>query len=207
MRTTVFDTPVICHLLSGISWLLMNLTGWKVEGERPKARSYVLIAAPHTSNWDFIIFMGVALRWRTPLFWLGKSTLFKGPMGPLMRWLGGIPVHRDRKNTNLVGQAVAAFNSHHRFVLALSPEGTRSKVNQWKTGFWHIANNAKVPVYPGFVDFSRKTCGAGPVYKLTGDIERDIANLQAFYAPYQGQRPHEQSSIVTTLKADPQQQG
>ncbi|MCL6270705.1 lysophospholipid acyltransferase family protein [Sansalvadorimonas sp. 2012CJ34-2] len=204
MRTTVFDTPVISHLLCGISWLLMNLTGWKLEGEKPKARKFVMIGAPHTSNWDFLVFMGVALRWRTPVFWLGKSSLFKGPMGPIMRWLGGIPVHRERK-CNLVEQAVAGFNSHHRFVLTLSPEGTRSKVTKWKTGFWHIANNAKVPVYPGFVDFANKRCGSGPAYKLTGDIHQDIANLQAFYAPFRGRRQEEETPLVTTLTADPQQ--
>ena len=201
MRITVFDTPVICQLLRGIATLILKLAGWKVEGQKPTVRRYVLIGAPHTSNWDFVIFMAVALKLRMPMFWLGKNTLFRGPMGPVMRYLGGIPVYRQRKN-NMVGQAVAAFNCHSRFVLALAPEGTRSKVNEWKTGFWHIAHDAKVPVVPAYVDFTRKIAGIGATYKLTGDKKQDIANLQTFYAPYRGRRPSEESPLATPIKAD-----
>lgn len=201
MRITVFDTPVICQLLSGLTWMMLKLTGWEIEGQKPAARRFVMIGAPHTSNWDFLLFMAVALQMRTPVFWLGKSSLFKGPMGPVMRYLGGIPVYRERK-TNMVDQAVAAFNCHHRFVLTLAPEGTRSKVSEWKTGFWHIAHNAKIPVIPAYVDFSRKITGVGPAYKLTGDKTLDIANLQAFYAPYRGHCSQEQSPLVTNIKAN-----
>ncbi|WP_281648840.1 lysophospholipid acyltransferase family protein [Parendozoicomonas sp. Alg238-R29] len=199
MRITVFDTPVVCQLLSVLAWLVLKLTGWKVKRQKPVTRRFVMIGAPHTSNWDFVIFMGVALQMRMPMFWLGKSSLFKGPMGPIMRYLGGIPVHRER-NSNLVNQAAAAFCCHKRFVLALAPEGTRSHVTKWKTGFWHIAQEAKVPVIPAYVDFSQKLAGIGPAYKLTGDKQQDIANLQAFYAPYKGKIPQQQPTLVANFK-------
>ncbi|MTI14749.1 lysophospholipid acyltransferase family protein [Sansalvadorimonas verongulae] len=201
MRITVFDTPVVRQLFSALAWLLLKLTGWNIEGQKPLTRRFVLIGAPHTSNWDFVIFMAVALRMRIPIYWLGKASLFKGPFGPIMRYLGGVAVHRERNN-NLVSQAIAAYNCHPRFVLALAPEGTRSSVSEWKSGFWHIANGAKVPVVPAYVDLSKKLAGIGEPYKLVGDKEKDIANLQAFYAPYKGKRPGQQPSIVTNLKSN-----
>ena len=201
MRITVFETPVVRQLFSGLAWLLLKLTGWKVEGEKPLTRRFVLIGAPHTSNWDFVIFMVVALRLRIPVYWLGKASLFKGPLGPIMRYLGGVAVHRERNN-NLVSQAIAAYNCHPRFVLALAPEGTRSAVSEWKSGFWHIANGAKVPVVPAYIDFPRKIAGVGEPYKLIGDKEKDIANLQAFFAPYKGKCPEQQPSIVINLEPD-----
>ena len=201
MRITVFNTPVLCQLLSGLAWLLLKLTGWKIEGQKPLSRRFVMIGAPHTSNWDFIIFMGIALRMRMPVFWLGKSSLFRGPFGPVMRYLGGVPVYRERKN-NLVSQVVGAFNCHPSFILAIAPEGTRSAVTEWKTGFWHIAQGAKVPVLPAFVDFPTKRAGIGSPYKLKGNMEQDIANLQAFYAPFTGKVPQQQPTLVTNLKPD-----
>ncbi|CAM3815884.1 lysophospholipid acyltransferase family protein [Parendozoicomonas haliclonae] len=201
MRLTVFNTPVLCLLLGWLARLMMKICGWKIEGQRPCCRSFVMVAGPHTSNWDFVVFMAVALTMRVPLHWLGKSSLFWGPFGPIMRYLGGIPVNRQQKN-NLVDKAVAAFNCHQRFVLALSPEGTRSTVSKWKTGFWHIANQAKVPVIPGYADFSRKVAGIGPIYRLTGNKDKDIANLQAFFAPFRGCRQEEQSRLVTNTPAD-----
>ncbi len=201
MRLTIFNTPIISQLLSLTARLLMKICGWTIEGQKPTHRRFVMIGAPHTSNWDLMVLMGVALSMRTPIFWLGKSSLFRGPCGPVMRYLGGIPVHRERKN-NLVGKAVSAFTCHDRFVLALSPEGTRTAVNQWRTGFWHIANQAKVPIIPAYADLSRKIAGTGSAYKTTGDMDKDIANLQAFYAPYLSNRLQEDPTPVTDTTTD-----
>ena len=196
MRRTVFDTPVVTQLLRGIARLMLKMAGWKVEGKTPCSRRFVLIGAPHTSNWDFVLFMCVALLYKTKMFWLGKSSIFKGPAGPIMRWMGGIPVTRNNKSNNLVNQAVAAFNSHNQFVLCVAPEGTRSHVNEWKSGFWHIASQAKVPVVPAFVDGENKITGLKPAYRLTGDQEKDIANLQAVYSGLRGLNPSRQPTPV-----------
>ncbi len=194
MRITVFKTPVICHLLQALAWIMLKLTGWAIEGQKPTERRFVLVGAPHTSNWDFILFMAIALRMGTPLYWMGKHTLFKGPMGLVMRYFGGIPVNRHQRN-NLVDQVVKAFNTHEQFVLAIAPEGTRSQVNKWKSGFWHMASKAGVPVIPAYVDAPRKVGGLGKAYPLSDNKDRDIANLQAFYRPFLGINPQFQTSL------------
>ncbi len=201
MRLTIFDTPVISHLMVFIAWLSLKLAGWKTEGEKPAMSRYVLIGAPHTSNWDFLLFMAIALRFRIKLYWLGKASLFRGPMGPVMRWLGGIPVHRDR-NCNLVCQTVAAFRRYPRLVLALSPEGTRSYVSEWKTGFYHIARQAGVPILPGYLDARTKTVGLGQPIRPSGDIAKDMACIRQFYSAFSGIRPERSNQPSMPLQAE-----
>ena len=188
MRRTVFDTPVVSHFFRLVSWLLIRLTGWKMEGKKPPARKYVLIAAPHTSNWDFIYTIALAFSFNIKVYWMGKSGLFKGPMGPWMRFMGGIPVYRDKAN-GLVQQVADRFNSHSELVVAIPPEGTRGKVGQWKSGFYHVANTAGVPIALGFLDFRNKTGGFGPMFSPTGDFEKDLAKIQAFYKDITGKHP------------------
>ncbi|MTI13871.1 lysophospholipid acyltransferase family protein [Sansalvadorimonas verongulae] len=188
MRRTVFDTPVVHHFFNFVSWIGLKLTGWKIEGSAPHHSKYVLIAAPHTSNWDFPVTLAIAFRLNVKLFWMGKASLFKGPMGPIMKWLGGIPVDRSQ-NTGLVQQVVDEFNRCKELVVTIPPEGTRSKVKKWKSGFYHVAHGAGVPISLGFLDFKRKVGGISKTFIPTGNYEEDLKNIQAFYKGITGKRP------------------
>lgn len=188
MHYTIFDTPILRDLMRTLSIFLLRLRGWRIDGNFPDLPKYVLIAAPHTSNWDFPLTLGVCFALRAKLYWMGKHTLFWGPLGPLMRWLGGIPVLRSRSNS-LVQQMVAVYQRSDKLVVAIPPEGTRQRVKEWKTGFYHIACGAQVPVVLAYMDYARKVCGFGPVFYPTGDIALDMAQIQAFYQDKVGKYP------------------
>lgn len=185
MRRTIYNTPVIKQVMTVIAWTGLKVTGWKLEGQPPKENKYVLIAVPHTSNWDFPITLAMAYIFGFEIFWMGKDSLFKGAMGPIMKWLGGIPIDRTSAN-NVVQQTIDAFNANDQLVITIPPEGTRSKVDKWKTGFYYIAIGAKVPIGMGFLDHDRKTGGFGPTFYPTGDCEKDTAEMQKFYANITG---------------------
>ena len=187
MHRTIFDTPVINTLLRAFSVTFLKLTGWKIEGSLPLgAEKSVLIAAPHTSNWDLPYTLMVAFALRLTPYWMGKEQIFKPPFRGLMMWLGGIPVHRESAN-NLVAASVASIKAATGpLQLIVPPEGTRSKVRYWKTGFYHIAVGAQVPIVMAYMDYHRKISGLGPIFIPTGNIEADMAAIQAFYAPFKG---------------------
>lgn len=191
MHYTIFDTPVIRTLFAWISIVCLRLAGWRLEGKFYDLPKYVMIAAPHTSNWDFPVTLGICFAARAKIYWMGKSSLFKGPLGPVMRWLGGVPVDRSKSN-NLVQQMVDVFNRSEQLVLTIPPEGTRAKVRQWKSGFYHIAVGAQVPIVLAFLDFRRKVGGFGPVFHPTGNVEQDMAAIQAFYKDIVGKNPDAQ---------------
>jgi len=163
----------------------LKLSGWKLDGQPPQEQKYVLIAVPHTSNWDFPITLAMAFRFGFELYWMGKDSLFKGPMGPLMKWMGGIPIDRSSTN-NVVDQMVLEYNTSDRLVVAIPPEGTRSRVNQWKTGFYYIAVGAKVPIGLGYLDYQHKKGGFGPTFYPTGDLDKDLLEIREFYAGIAG---------------------
>lgn len=188
MRTTVFDTPILRTLMRWTAILTMNAAGWKAVGTLPAVNKYVCIAAPHTSNWDFIWTICLALKLRLKVFWMGKHTLFKGPAGPLMRWLGGIPIDRTKAG-NTVAHAIDAFAENEKLILIIPPEGTRAKTRYWKTGFYHIANGAGVPIAMGFLDFTLKMGGFGPAFIPTGDIDADMELIKGFYSNVSGKHP------------------
>ncbi len=187
MHHTLFDTPVVNHLLRGLSRLILHLQGWTVEGCIPKqASKCVLIAAPHTSNWDLPYTLMVAFCLRLHIYWLGKASLFRWPFGPLMRWLGGVPVDRSKSN-NLVATAAAAIAAAEGpLQLVVPPEGTRGKTRHWKTGFYFIALEAKVPIVLAYMDYARKVSGLGPVFEPTGDVDKDMQEIKRFYAGIRG---------------------
>ena len=160
---------------------LYRLAGWRVEGELPDAKKFVVIAAPHTSNWDLPFMLGVALHFRVRLRWMGKDTLFKPPFGWLMRALGGIPIDRSKAN-DVVAQMVQIFHGADKLAVAIPPEGTRSKTRYWKTGFYNIAHGAGAPIALGFLDYARKVGGIGMTMRTTGDYEGDLEAIKAFYA-------------------------
>jgi 1-acyl-sn-glycerol-3-phosphate acyltransferase len=188
MHYTIFDTPVINVLMHWLARLALRLTGWRIIGGAPAAPKYVLIAAPHTSNWDFPVALMVCFALRLRVYWMGKASLFPPLLGGVMRWLGGIPVNRERSG-NLVQATVDAYNGNQRLIVIVPPEGTRSKVTQWKTGFYYIAQGAGVPIALGYLDFRRKEAGLSRMFEPTGDIAADMVEIQAFYAGFTGKNP------------------
>jgi len=190
MHRTIFDTPVVNTVLRGLSLAVLKLAGWKVSGQLPaNGRKCVLIAAPHTSNWDLPYTLMVAFALRLNIYWMGKEQIFKPPFRGLMMWLGGIPVRRESAN-NVVAASIESLQSADGPVqLVVPPEGTRSKARYWKTGFYYIAVGAQVPIVMAFMDYERKISGLGPVFEPTGDIEADMVAIKAFYAPFKGKNP------------------
>lgn len=170
------------------------MAGWRVEAPPPDAAKYVLLAAPHTSNWDFVVMMAAGLALGVWPHWVGKHTLFAPPFGWFARKLRGIPVDR-RASANMVEQLAAQFAGRERLVLAMPPEGTRGRAEFWKSGFYHVALAAGVPVALGYVDFGRKVAAIGPLLQPCGDVRADMDRIRAFYADKVGRHPERQGPI------------
>jgi 1-acyl-sn-glycerol-3-phosphate acyltransferase len=188
LNYTIFDTPILRTVIRWISIFLLKISGWRTEGALPDIPKFVMIAAPHTSNWDFPIMMSVAFKLKEKLYWMGKEGLFRKPFNGLFKWLGGIPINRSRSNS-VVRQMIDKFIEMDRLILTIPPSGTRKMVKKWKSGFYHIAAGANVPVVLGFLDFKRKTGGIGPVVTITGDMEQDMMVISSFYADIEGKHP------------------
>lgn len=190
MHRTIFSTPLVSPALRAFSLAWLKVGGWRVEGALPAGvGKCVLIAAPHTSNWDlpYTLMCGYALRLRP--YWLGKRSIFGFPFGALMRWLGGIAVDRSRANNLVAASAQALREADGPVQLVVPPEGTRGATRHWKTGFYYIALGAGVPIVLSYLDYERKLAGIGPVFTPTGDIEADMVAIKAFYAPFKGRNP------------------
>lgn len=183
--TTIFRTPILRPSLALLARLLLKVSGWKVVGQTPALPRYVLIAAPHTSNWDFLLMLLAMLQLDVDAHWMGKHTLFARPFGALMLWLGGIPINRSQAS-NTATQIIERFSTTDELVVLITPEGTRSQVERWKTGFYHIAVGAQVPIVLGYVDAANKTLGLGPLFRPSGDLQQDLPLIQAFYADKTG---------------------
>ena len=166
----------------------MHVIGLKVVDRRKGEKKIILIAAPHTSNWDFPLFLLIAFILDMKAYWLGKSSLFRWPFAGLFRWLGGISVDRN-KNTNMVQQCVDHFKTTTELIIVNAPEGTRSQVAKWKTGFYHIAIGANVPIALGYLDYKRKEGGIAGIFQPTGAIDADIESIKDFYAKIYGMNP------------------
>ena len=187
MHHTIFDTPIVNTLLRGVSIAFLRLTGWRVVGKLPPdAVKSVLIAAPHTSNWDLPYTLMVAFALRLNVYWMGKASLFKPPFRGVMMWLGGIPVDRSQSNNLVAASSAAIMQATGPLQLIVPPEGTRSGTRYWKTGFYYIATGADVPIVMAYLDYEKKVGGLGPVFKTTGDIDADMAAIKAFYATVKG---------------------
>lgn len=184
---TLFRVPILSQLLKLIATVLLKIIGWRVVGTLPSERKYVLIGAPHTSNWDFPLMLLAVLKIGMDVHWLGKKSLFPPVIGSVMRWLGGIAVDRSKSN-NLVEQLVDLYSERDELVVIIPPEGTRSKVQRWKSGFYHVAAGADVPILLGFVDVSRKEIGFGPLFYPTKNFEIDLPKIQEFYSTKRGIR-------------------
>jgi 1-acyl-sn-glycerol-3-phosphate acyltransferase len=190
------------RLARGLGRLYLRLTGWRVEGRIPAGAKAVVIAAPHTSNWDLPIMLAVSYVLGIRPAWLGKRELFRAPFGGVMRWLGGVPVDR-RVRQNHVQQAVAAFAAADRLYLVIPPSGTRSRATHWKSGFYHIARGAEVPIVCAFLDYRRKVGGIGPVLMPSPSVAADMAVIRAFYADVTGRYPNLQTPIRLLEEDEP----
>lgn len=168
------------HLLQRWARLGMRALRWRIEGEFPDLRKFVIIVAPHTSNWDFVVALFCDLALDLDAAWLAKHSIFVGPFGRWLKSLGGIPVVRSASH-NVVSQAAAEFARRDQMVLAVAPEGTRRKVESWKSGYWHIARAAGVPIVPVGLDFARRAAVIGPLRHVTDSLADDEAVLKAFF--------------------------
>lgn len=181
-------------ILPRIARFLLWLGGWTPVGGALPVRKAVLIAAPHTSNWDgfwaivYKVYSGMEIRWFV------KDSMFWFPLSVLLRLNGAIPLDRKRAGSS-VTQAIEAFDEFEDFYFGLAPEGTRSTTTVWKSGFYRIAEGANVPVVLGFLDYGKKRLGLGPMVSLTGDRDADMAVIRSFYAPITGRYPEKAGPI------------
>ena len=195
MKLTIFNTPIISSIFRLISNLTMFLAGWRVEGKLPDLPKYLIIGAPHTSNWDFLLFLGVIFRLKADVRYMGKAELFRSPIGWFFYWCGGIPVDRT-KSTGLVDQMVEACNQSEKFILTIAPEGTRHGVKEWKRGFYHIAKGAGLPIVTAKVDGKNKAMRVGDIFHLTEDMEADMKSIQEAFKGFGGINPNKRKYIT-----------
>ena len=194
MRYTLFTTPILSPILRVISRIILKVIRWRVVGSIPTdQRKYVLIVAPHTSNWDFVLFVLAVSVLRLKPSVLIKSTLFVGPLGWFLRYCGAIPVNRSQANS-LVSYIASIYQEHEDFVLIVTPEGTRSPNANWKRGFHHVATTAQVPILIVYVDSIIKTIGIEGVMEPTDDVEADIIKLKKFFDTKSGLKPKNYAS-------------
>ena len=185
---TIFKSPRLSGVLGRISHRWLCWSGWTVVGTRPTIAKYVLVGAPHTSNWDFILFLLVAFAEGIDLHWMGKDSLFPQPLRRIMMWLGGVPINRSQSN-NMVEQMIAHYRTAESLVVVITPEGTRGKVARWRSGFYHLAVGAGVPIVLGFLDSEERKIGFGPVLQPSGDYDSDMVTMMAFYKSKKGLKP------------------
>ena len=169
-------------------FVLKLLGNWSIEGRPPAVRKYVIIVAHHTSNWDFVIGVAVKLILGLKLQFFAKHSLFFWPLGILMRSFGGVPIKRN-ESLNRVDASIEQIRKADEFVLVITPEGTRSKVDRWKTGFYHIAKGADIPIIPVAFDFGNRKVVFGSPARITDDKDHDIIEMHRFFLPYKPRHP------------------
>lgn len=175
--------------------------GWQAEGQIPAERKYVLVAAPHTSNWDFVNFLGLTEDVGIRPNFMAKKSLFRGFWKNFMLDMGGVPVERS-SSQNYVQQMIDEFARRAEFILTVAPEGTRSQAREWKTGFYHIAVGARVPIILGFMDYARKAGGLGPMIWPTGNFAEDMKKMAAFYSNVSAKFPDKATDYKRIAKGE-----
>tara|TARA_B100000900_G_C20560058_1_gene708501 strand:+ start:262 stop:864 length:603 start_codon:yes stop_codon:yes gene_type:complete len=175
-------------LLSFVGTTLLSLTGWRVKGEIPDRQKLLVILAPHTSNWDFVYGMALVLSLRIKIYWLGKHTIFKKGFRRLLKSLGGIPVNRS-DSKNIIKEVTEMANVEGGFLLGLSPEGTRKRVENWKSGFLRMAKSMDCPILLASIDYPTKVISFSDMFYPTGDNQRDIEYLKEYYKKFIGKIP------------------
>ena len=184
---TVFNTPIIAPFVRACLMLCQTLLGWRVKGQRANLNKCIYIAAPHTSNWDFPLMLSVCFTVGIQARWIGKHTLFPWPFAWIMHWLGGISIDRSKAG-NTVEQMRIQYEEQDNLELIITPEGTRSKVKDWKSGFYHIAIAADVPVMMAAVHAPDKVVILSEPFYVTGDYDKDMIEINKFYAGKVGLR-------------------
>ena len=188
------EQPKRCGVLAHwLGRLVLKLAGWRIRGEPPLTKNCLIIAAPHTSNWDLILLLAAAFSFHISISYMIKSTVFWWPLGPILQYLGGIPVNRATSN-NLVNQMVEQIKVGDGTNLVVPASGTRSYADYWKSGFYHIAKNAKIPLVCGYLDYAKKEAGLGPIFIPT-ELKADMARLREFYGPISARYPEMKSRI------------
>ncbi len=185
MKASVFNTPIIRSICRGLSIAGLYLSGWKVIPPPDIKPPYVVIGAPHTSNWDFILMLAAVFLTKMDVKWMGKNSLFPPILGAISRWFGGIPIDRNQR-LNVVAQMVKEFSSNPSLCLIIAPEGTRKKVSQWKSGFYHIAYQAGVPIMLGVIDAEAKEVRFGGFFTPSGSYEEDFPLILKHYEKSRG---------------------
>jgi 1-acyl-sn-glycerol-3-phosphate acyltransferase len=197
LQQSDFDYPAR-HCNGFAHWLgktIIRVTGWRVAGAVPKTnKSMIIIAAPHTSNWDLFFLLGAAYSFRLSIQWLMKASVFVPIAGDFLKFLGGIPVDRSQRN-NLVSDLAARIRESEGIALVVPPSGTRGYTEYWKSGFYQIALAANIPVVCGYLDYPNKVAGLGEAFELSGDITADMDRIRAFYEPITGRHPEQKSRI------------
>lgn len=181
-------------MIAGLSRKILKTFGWKVASEQDKHTKYILIGAPHTSNWDFPLTLLALWALNVKFSWVAKHTIFFGPFDYLFRKMGGIPVNRKVRSAFLKSM-VKSFNETDELRLAIAPEGTRGKTDHWKAGFYNIAIKAEIDICLGYIDYPSKTVGLGPLLKPSGNVVTDFDKIRDFYQDKTGKFPENQSTI------------
>ena len=181
------------------SRLILTIFGWKLQSNIPNHAKYIIIGAPHTSNWDFPLTLLTLSSLGLRFSWVAKHTLFTGPAGSILKSIGGIPVNR-KSRVGFVGAMVENYHNRDKLIIAIAPEGTRSKTDHWKGGFYQIATQANVPLSLGFIDYKTKTLGLGKTLPLTGNVANDFSAIKDFYKNVEGKYPGQQSDICLREK-------
>jgi 1-acyl-sn-glycerol-3-phosphate acyltransferase len=187
-KKTIFDSPILSFFLHYTARFFLFAMGWKVKGGPPKVDKCVLIAAPHTSNWDYFFTLLMAFALKLKIVAMGKKELCEGRLGKIILWLGIVPIDRSKSNNTVEG-AVNVFNENEKMVMVIPPSGTRGRVRRWKSGFYYIAFGAGVPISLGYLDYSRKEGGTGELFIPTGNYEADMIEIKSHYKNYQGKYP------------------
>ena len=188
------NEPRRCNPLAQLlGQLVLSVFGWRKAGQVPSARHIVIIAAPHTTNWDFIFLLAAAYSFGISVNWLGKDSLFRSSLGPILRFLGGVPVDRSKRN-NLVQSLSAQIEHGSGIALVIPPSGTRRKTEHWKSGFYRIAEAAQIPLVCGYLDYQKKEAGLGLAF-LPSDLSRAMNRIREFYEPIVGKYPENKSRI------------
>jgi 1-acyl-sn-glycerol-3-phosphate acyltransferase len=190
---------LLTRIMKGAILWFYRRKGWTEVNDNPGLRKCIVIAAPHTSNWDFVYFIGAGTALNLPLSFVGKKSLFRWPFGRAMVEMGGVPVDRS-KSTNFVDMMIAEFAKRDTFMLTIAPEGTRGAVKKWKTGFYHIAVGAKVPLVLGMMDYGKKRVGLAGAIWPTGDYAKDMQKVLAFYQTTTPRHPHDGSVDFGTVE-------
>ncbi len=175
-------------MFQSVSKFILRVLGWKMVGQLPNEKKFIIIIGPHTSNWDFILGMVVRGAMGANVRFLAKHQLFNAPYGWFFRWLGGSPVYRHKDN-NLVDQVVSMYENHDEFILGIAPEGTRSEIKRWKSGFYHIACKANVPIEMIGFDFKSKEVRFREPFRPTGDIDVDFPVILDYFRSIDGRHP------------------